>query len=137
MTDYTDVNGLILSRPGTCMVPGLREFQACSFVIFDEGVNVKIYNLSISAQSIGCHKDTRSMIKAWDTVTGHECLLDFGSSCCLYEKDEEKEDTVPKLFPWVAAVVLLVVVLKIVGVVFAKNNNQIIAERPIGPWVGG
>lgn len=139
--DYWDVNGLLLSRYGTCMVPGLTKFLTCSFVFFEDGEKVRIYNLSISTPSTGCPKDTRTMIKVWDTVEEQELLIDFGISCCIYERDEDEEKRLPKLFSWVsmilfAGLALLMVVLKIVGVVFAKKN-RIIVVRPIGPWVGG
>lgn len=138
LMNFKDSFGPMLDRTGTCSVRVIQDFLVCSFTFENDGAIVNMYALTPSKR-IKCLKDTSSAIKVWDQDMNEECIVDFGSSCCVYDPLEKRETYLglPVLVFWTSVAILVILgctvgVLKAMEALSDRKKN---AGRPQGPWM--
>lgn len=113
LTDLNTSAGKFESRYGSCSVPYLKGYLTCSFTLQDNGSTLQFNFIMEAAARTMCMEDTYPRIKAWDASKGTECILNFGSSCCLYdpkntEEPSPKINKLPIIVSYVSAALLAV-----------------------------
>lgn len=85
LADLTSAAGSEELRYGSCSVKYLQDYLTCSFTLRDNGSNLYFNFIVESEARTMCMQDTYPSVKAWDPAKGTECILNFGSSCCVYD----------------------------------------------------
>lgn len=98
-------------RYGSCSVPYLKNYMTCSFNLIDGGTMVKFYYLLTADFITQCMEDTSPRVQAYDRVTDTDCLLNFGSSCCIFDPVvtlEVGESQLPILVAYFSGALLII-----------------------------